>query len=196
MKRTVLFTITTALTLSAGLPAFANPLSPSARDADDPRAMCSDVLIGNNVKNHIVEQTNVQEKTDIHKYNQKDIRKTARTAKWDNSTYERSTRKGGGRGNVKVLWGLVSAGGGGDKTTTNLSKTANAGENTFNNYQDRSRSGFRDRSTFSDTSRFEDFSTSTVVAGQNCDAVVQAEAAKQINRQNNNSAAAGHFLSW
>lgn len=196
MKRTILFTITTAVTLSAGLPAFANPISPSARDADDPRAMCSDVLVGYNQQNHIVEQKNIQEKKNIREYDHKNVLDTSRTSKWNNSTYNRNTSKGQGSGKVGVLFGLVKVGGGGGKTTTSTARTRNSGERTSNYFRDRSRSGFSDKSTFSDTSRFEDFSTSTVVGGQNCDAVVQAEAAKQINQDNNNAAAAGHFLSW
>jgi hypothetical protein len=196
MKRTILFSITAAVTLSAGLPAFANPLAPSSRDADDPRAMCSDVLVGYNQQNRIVQQTNIQENKNIHEYDHKDVLDTSNTSKWNNSTYNHSSSKGQGSGKVSVLFGLVSAGGGGGKATTNTSQTGNSGEQTDNYARDLSRAGFIDKSTFSDTSRSTDFSSSTVVAGQNCDALVQAEAAKQINRDNNRSAAAGHFLSW
>ena len=196
MKRTILFTITTAITLSAGLPALANPLAPSARDADDPRAMCSDVLIGHNQQNRIVQQNNIQEIKDIHEYDHKNVLDTSRTSQWNNSTYNHSSSKGQGSGKVSGFFGLVSVGGGGGKTTTNTSKTGNSGEATYNYSRDLSRAGFIDKSTFSDTSRSTDFSSSTVVAGQNCDAVVQAETAQQINRDNNTAAAAGHFLSW
>ncbi len=196
MKRTILFTITTAISLSASIPAFANPLAPSARDADDPRAMCSDVLLGHNQQNRIVQQNNIQEIKDIHEYDHENVLDTSTTSKWSNSSYNHSYSKGQGRGKVGVLFGLVSVGGRGGKTSSNTSKTGNSGESTYNYSQDLSRAGFIDKSTFSDTSRSTDFSSSTVVAGQNCDAVVQAETAQQINRDNNTAAAAGHFLSW
>ncbi|MGB7417435.1 MAG: hypothetical protein WA902_24780 [Thermosynechococcaceae cyanobacterium] len=196
MKRTILFSLTTAVALSAGLPAFANPLAPSSRDADDPRAMCSDVLVGYNQQNNIVDQKNIQEKKNINQYDYKNVLDRSSSSKWNNSTYSSSSSKGEGSGKVSVLFGLVSAGGGGGKTTSSTSKTGNAGERASNYHRDLSRSGFSDKSTFSDTSRFSDTSSSTVVAGQNCDALVQAEAATQINQDNNSAAAAGHFLSW
>ncbi|MEM6450656.1 MAG: hypothetical protein AAF703_10120 [Cyanobacteria bacterium P01_D01_bin.105] len=113
--------------------------------ADDPRALCSDVGLGNNT------------------YASSNRASSSSSNRTRTSSSNASSREGSG--GVSVLWGLGSGGGGG------------AGSSRARNSSDQS-----NRERQSNASSVE---TSTVVVGQNCDAFVEAAAARDMNYEDN-----------
>jgi hypothetical protein len=168
MKRQIISSIVLSLTVAtAVLPALANPIAPSSRNARDNRAMCNDVNVGYAVDKNIHQQNN------IHATKQNDILQASNAYEYLNTSsgYQNTSVSGG----VSSWFGGASAAG---STATGFSDSI-YGKGSSNVFIDRSRQEYHDTSSFSDTTKIRP------VVGQDCSAVVQSQ-----------TSIVNHLLSW
>ncbi|MGB8702708.1 MAG: hypothetical protein WCD18_25110 [Thermosynechococcaceae cyanobacterium] len=182
MKRLLpLFTLSTTLVVSM-IPAYAGPVAPSTRGSNDPRAMCNDVGVGNNVQNNIHQQNNV------HAYNQNNVTSNSNAYEWMNSSSSSSSHSAGGGGGFSIF-GIGASGHGSSSSQSSNSQSA-SGKGSNSTYHDGS---FQ---TYSDTSSFSDTSSSKVVVGQDCSAVVQWTTLDKIDQRHTQTHIVDNLLGW
>lgn len=140
----------------------------------DPRALCSDVGLGSNTQNNNGTSSS---------YNRNSAANSSSASGNSSSTRSsNSTHNDGGGGSVSVL-GIFSVGGSGGSKGSNASYSNNS-----NRYASASNSN---RSSAAGYSNAFNRDSSTVVTGKNCDAFVDAAAARDIAHDNNSTARYG-----
>lgn len=158
MKRQVISSIVLTITVATSvLPALANPIAPSSRDARDNRAMCSDVNVGHNIDKDIHQQNN------IHATKQNDILQASSAKEYLNTS--------SGYSNTSASAGVSSWFGGGSisGSTSSGFDNSQSGKSLDSVFMDRSYQDYHDTSTFTDKTKIR------AVVGQDCTAVVQSQ---------------------
>ena len=139
--------------------------------AKDPKALCSDVGLGSNTQNNNGSQSSSSRSTASSSSSASGSSSSIRSTT--------STHNNGGGGSVSVL-GLFSVGGNGGSQGSNSNYSNNS-----NRYAQASASSRSNSSSYASAYNRD---SSTVVTGKNCDAFVEAAAARDIAHDTNQTA--------